>query len=149
MNARTAMLRVLPLLALPPALAGCGDETGPGGAVTYTLEAVNDEPLPMIIYTEETPQGTTEVRLVSGRVTLDDERYDGELVADLLLDGEAVVTGYRFPDAGSYALSGSTVTLTSSEARYDAPITGTLVDGVLTLVYEDPEYGTFTARYRR
>ncbi len=150
MKTRIATLRSLTLVALPLALAACGDETGPGdiAAGTYTLRTINGEAPPTIIHMEQQDGPTFAARINSGRIALDDGAYDAELVFDILVDGDVFLAGQKAEDAGTYRVSGDRVTLTSSDPDSE-PVTATLSGGTLTMSDHVEGFGVLELVFER
>lgn len=125
------------------------DGTGPENGIegTYKLTRVNESALPVIAFTYETGSATVELEVVSGDVVLDGNGYDSRLVARIFLDGQPLQTTETITDAGTYTVDGGTITFKSEGASQ--PFTGSIDGSVLTISASHPEYGSFTAEYRK
>lgn len=141
---------VIALALAVASLAGCGDNgTGPGAAEkgTYQLVEVNGSALPVVVHSEETGDGLIEFRLVQGSVALDGDRYESLLRNHFVVD-DAVLRTDELKDAGSYTISGTTITFKSDTGSIGT-FTGTLEDRTLTVESVHEEYGSILAVYRR
>ena len=81
---------------------------GPGLEGVYTLTAVNGNPVPAVVET----RGECTVRVVSGRLALQDGRFTASATGQETCGGRARDPSVRRAE-GSYARSGSAVRLTS------------------------------------
>jgi len=127
---------LLTTIALAGALAGCGrpqlgtnapsgpgpdlenpqvresilaPRAGPGLEGVYTLTAVNGNPVPAVVET----RGSCTVRVVSGRLALQDGRFTATATGQETCGGTARDPSVRRTE-GTYSRSGSTVRLTGS-----------------------------------
>ncbi|HEX7051961.1 MAG TPA: hypothetical protein VF188_17265 [Longimicrobiales bacterium] len=144
-------LLVAPLLAV-----GCGGEgTGPddGGDAaegTYTLVSVNDETPPVTVYSTTLEGGSVfEIRITDGEITLGDGRYELTLEGEAWQDGQKLQLPGGVTDVGSYSVSGQTVTFDSDNEDLPGTIQAVLDGNELKQTVRHPEYGEFTAVFRK
>lgn len=107
----SAISRVLLVLALAVAIAGCGSDgtgaTGPGDVTgIYGLTTVDGNTLPFIF-----PNGLDSTAIHSATLTLNHDGTYG-LLGNGSVNG---APGQIFSDDGGYTLSGSTITFTSGQ----------------------------------
>jgi hypothetical protein len=122
-------------MAIPLAVAGCGDSTGPGGSVagTYELRSINGDPVP--VTTDES--GSFREEITAGFVRLN---ANGSFSAGLTfrVTNGTVVTTETLEINGTYTRSGNRITLTFQDP--DGPGTATAAafwDGDLLTVEDD------------
>jgi hypothetical protein len=116
------MRRVALVLAtvLPLTLGGCGDSTGPGGAVAgmYTLQSINGDPVPVTY--AESPDFRDEI--LSGFVRLNaNGTFSAGHTQRLTVDG--MVTIRTNNTGGTYTRSGDNLVL-----RFEDPVSGIRTD---------------------
>ena len=132
------LVRALPtVLLLTATLIGCGgeDSTAPKASHvgTYRLSTVGGSPLPVTI-----DVGTERVVVQSGRITLNaNGSFAQETTVQLTIGGFLPVV-QTVECAGSYQLSGSTITLTGQSGDYceGGSETGSLSGNTLTVTLE-------------
>ena len=114
--------------------SACGSDSSTGPATasfagTYSLKTVNSAPLPYTM--PDDGSGTETIEILADSHTLtEDGKYSGVMQVRLSANEGQVVT--NLTSAGTYALSGSTVTLTASEDPTDKA-TGTISGSNLTI----------------
>jgi hypothetical protein len=117
----------------------CGNDdkspTGPGAiAGTYTLDRVDGNALPVTLFeglvdVDGTPV-QLRIELTGGTMTLAaNNTFSGNLTARVSAPGSPSETE-NLPVTGTYTVSGSSITLTSSDPE-DPQVTGTLANGQL------------------
>ncbi len=118
--------------------AACGDDDGPTATIdsvagTYTLRTVNGASVPAVA--ETTP---VRLEILSGSVTLNADRSFTNLLQIRTTDAGTVSTR-EVRLAGTYTLSGATLTLTDpAQGQIRAPVADgaiTVSDGDVTFVY--------------
>lgn len=101
------------------AAVGCSDSTGPSGqsAVgTYTLVAIDGDPLPYEFFGSEIRSGSLVLRA--------DKTFTATTTDDVSTESES----------GTYAHSGSTITFTTSEGSVNGTYNGTTIEIDATIV---------------
>jgi hypothetical protein len=131
-SALTRLAAVVVTMATLIAAGACGSDRPTEvslAAGTYTLVKVNGQPLP---YTEVNSELTFDL-LEQELVLKPDGTYTLALVVRITSGGQS----QEFPSAddGFYTVSGTSITLTSSEIGQGST-TGTLVGGTLTLLVD-------------
>jgi len=150
----TAMLRALAIATLVAGVGACGgDSTDPGSedlvAGEYVLQTVNGEELPAAAVTWQDPSGSWQAVIQSGTLKLEQGTYEASFVVDFVLDSSIVSRDdVEVITTGTYAASGTRVTLKSADPRHGST-EGTLEGDVLTVSQPIENYGTFTATYHR
>jgi hypothetical protein len=141
------MRRFIPILlgALALAATACGggdSSTAPTSiAGTYTLQSVNNAPLPFT--TSE--DATYKAEILSWVVTLNDNNSFSHVFKGRSTDN-GQITENTIAGAGTYTLSGATVDMldASDNSHLQASVSGS----TMTVVVEGPA-GTFTLRFTR
>lgn len=146
---RTAVATV----AVAGALFGCSSDksTGPANvAGTYHVVSITgpqgpDNTSPFVIINETIEGSTFRAEMPSGTFTLgSDKRYTGTGVINVYIDNvfQPDFSGESFPSAGTYSVSGSTVTFTPDDAS-ESPTTATFSAGnTLTFSETDTDPST-------
>ena len=128
------------VLALAFGVSGCEDLADPDSPrTTYTLSAVNGEPLPAIMFEGDTEFGHVVATAQSGILTLRETTYSERMIVDLVVDG-AAFPGDEIVSSGSYSIDGQLLTFDPDQAGRPT-FTGTLQGGVLEIVEHDPDFG--------
>ena len=121
------------LAAIVFAVAACGGDAGTGPAAvsiagTYALKTVNSSPLPYTMPDD----GTGKVEILADSYTLTgDGKYTGATQFRLTPPGQPASV-YTMDSHGTYAISGSTVTLTDADDPTDKAV-ATLSGKTLTI----------------
>jgi hypothetical protein len=141
------MRRFIPILvgvlALAATACGGGDSsTAPTSvAGTYTLQSVNNAPLPFTTNQD----ATYKAEILSWVVTLNDNNTFSHVFKGRSTDNGQILEN-TLTSAGTYTLSGATVDMLdpSDNSHLQATVTGS----TMTVVIEGP-LGTFTLRFTR
>lgn len=146
-----AMIRSLRIPALAVAVAGlaaCGGllDSGDGVSGTYSLERVNGETPPVIVYDSVEDGNHIRGSVADGRLVLDEGTFTLEI------DVEVTWDGVPFPfdplqETGSYEVDGSTIRFRPDGTGGEA--TGTVDGEEITVSQSDDDFGTFTLLFRR
>jgi len=140
--------RVATLVALPLALAACGDTTGPGAFDgTYNLATVNGQAIPLVVASEADQGITIGFRIDGGRVVLDRNNFDSRLIFSTLVNTQVFTTD-TISGIGTYTVSGSTITFRSSDPT-DPAFDATIQGDQITLVEVDEDFGALTLIFRK
>jgi hypothetical protein len=121
------MRRFVALLAFA-ALAACGGDssTSPGVVTgTYSLQSVNGSPLPFTVI----QIGADKYEIISDVIVLNEGGSFSETTNDRTTQN-GVVTTSTITDAGTYTLTGTAITLVSTQS---GTINGSVNNGTLTL----------------
>jgi hypothetical protein len=140
------MRKLIPILvgalALTATACGGGDSTAPPSiAGTYTLQSVNNAPLPFT--TSE--DATYKAEILSWVVTLNNDKTFSHVFRGRSTDN-GQTTENTLTSSGAYTLSGSTVDMfdNSDNSHLQASVSGS----TMTIVIDGP-IGTFTLRFTR
>jgi hypothetical protein len=139
------MRRFIPILlgALALTASACGDSsTAPTSvAGTYTLQSVNNAPLPFT--TSE--DATYKAEILSWVVTLNDNNSFSHVFKGRSTDN-GQITENTITGAGTYTLSGATVDM--FDPSDDSDLQATVSGSTMTVVIDAP-LGAFTLRFTR
>ena len=141
------MRRLIPALlaglVLSATACGGGDSSGPASiAGTYTLQTVNNAPLPFT--TSE--DATYKAEILSWVVTLnEDKSYSFVARGQSTDNGQTTVN--TITSTGTYTVSGSTVDML--DPVDNSNLTATVAGNTLTMVIDASPVGVFTLRFTR
>jgi hypothetical protein len=144
---RMKMRRLIPALlaglVLSATACGGGDSSGPASiAGTYTLQTVNNAPLPFT--TSE--DATYKAEILSWVVTLNEDKSHSFVFRGRSTDnGQTTVN--TITSTGTYTVSGSTVDMFDPVDNYNN-LTAT-VDGNTLTIHSNGPVGVFTLRFTR
>ena len=128
-------------------LAACGGDksSGPSGhAGTYTLRTVNGSNVPFTMVSIVVGGSVYKLEVLSGSITLNADGTFSQTATFRETDGTDVTTE-SYPTSGTYTLSGTALTLNSSDGE---SLGGSLSGGAITFVESD-EGQTLTVVFRK
>jgi hypothetical protein len=145
---RMKMRRLIPALlaglVLSATACGGGDSSGPASiAGTYTLQTVNNAPLPFT--TSE--DATYKAEILSWVVTLNDNNTYSHVFRGRSTDN-GLPTENTITTTGTYTVSGSTVAMSDPADNFNN-LTATVAGNTLTMVIDASPVGVFTLRFTR
>ena len=128
----SAAMRKCAVVSLFFVLAACGSSTEPEPIWgTYDLQSVAGQPLPSVL----TQEGTSSIEASAGQMWLNSDMTFSQSLTFRYTSSVGAVTTATETDTGTFTVSGSTLTFTSSDPGLD-PYTGSLVGNTLTIVEE-------------
>ena len=134
-------------VALLALVAGACGDNGPSNAHvgTYTLQTVNGANLPFTLVSTTTGGATYKLEVTSASIKLSS---NGTFEDDVTFreDDAGTVTTESFPDAGTYTLRGTSLSLRYSDGSTSG---GSLSDGAITFTQSSGAGETLTAVYRK